>query len=182
MRLYRYFAETQNLNWVNIVQKIVNGINRSKSRVHGMRPIDVNFTNAQKVWRKIYGNILSAKESKRLGKIKPKFMEGDFVRMSREKGQFEKGYLPNWSDEILEIDKVKKQIRPILYKLRDEKGEKFKGSFYGEELARVRKDANTTYRIEKVYNKRTNSDGSKELLVKFAGYPERYWIKMNDLV
>ncbi|KAL3075505.1 hypothetical protein niasHS_012012 [Heterodera schachtii] len=108
-RLYRYFAEKETLNWVDAVQKIVDGINSSPSRVHD-----------------------------------------EFVRMSREKGQFEKGYLPNYGDEILEIDEVLKAVRPIRYKLRDEHGEKFKGSFYEQELARVRKDAETSYRIEKV--------------------------------
>ncbi|KAL3102612.1 hypothetical protein niasHS_000315 [Heterodera schachtii] len=107
-RLYRYFAEKETLNWVDAVQKIVDGINSSPSRVHD-----------------------------------------EFVRMSREKGQFEKGYLPNYGDEILEIDEVLKAVRPIRYKLRDEHGEKFKGSFYDQELARVRKDAETSYRIEK---------------------------------
>ncbi|KAL3081237.1 hypothetical protein niasHS_012649 [Heterodera schachtii] len=107
-RLYRYFAEKETLNWVDAVQKIVDGINSSPSRVHD-----------------------------------------EFVRMSREKGQFEKGYLPNYGDEILEIDEVLKAVRPIRYKLRDEHGEKFKGSFYEQELARVRKDAETSYRIEK---------------------------------
>ncbi|KAL3096549.1 hypothetical protein niasHT_025071 [Heterodera trifolii] len=124
-RLYRYFAEKETLNWVDAVQKIVNGINSSPSRVHD-----------------------------------------EFVRMSREKGQFEKGYLPNYGDEILEIDEVLKAVRPIRYKLRDEHGEKFKGSFYEQELARVRKDAETSYRIEKVYRKRKRTDGTTEMLVE----------------
>lgn len=42
--------------------------------------------------------------------------------MSRGKAQFEKGYLPNYGDEILEVDAVKAHMRPIRYKLRDEKG------------------------------------------------------------
>lgn len=182
MRLYRYFAEAHTLNWVDIVQKVVNGINHSRSRVHGMRPVDVTFSNAQKVWEKIYGNILSTKIKKGKEKIKPKFNKGDFVRMSRDKGHFEKGYLPNWGDEILEIDQIKEQSIPLVYKLHDEKGEKFKGSFYNEELSKVRKDADTSYRIERVYKRKTNKDGTKELLVKFVGYPERYWIKNSDLV
>lgn len=178
MRLYRYFAEKHSLNWIDVVQLIVNGINRSKSRVHGMRPVDVNFKNAQKVWKKIYGEELSAN----LKNTKKKFVVGDTVRMSRGKGQFEKGYLPNWSDEILEIAAIKNQSRPVLYKVQDEKGQKFTGNFYGEELAKVRKGAETTYRIEKIFKKRTNPDGTKELFVKFFEDQDRYWIKDSDLV
>uniref|UniRef100_A0A914GUJ9 Integrase catalytic domain-containing protein n=1 Tax=Globodera rostochiensis TaxID=31243 RepID=A0A914GUJ9_GLORO len=141
-RLYRYFAQKENLNWVDVVQKIVDGINRSPSRVHGMRPIDINFQNAQQVWKRMYG--------KQAGSKRQRFHKDEFVRMSREKGQFEKGYLPNYGDEILEVDEVLKKVRPVRYKLRDDKGEKFKGSFYQQELVRVRKDAETSYRIEKV--------------------------------
>ncbi|KAL3117887.1 hypothetical protein niasHT_006443 [Heterodera trifolii] len=158
-RLYRYFAEMETLNWVDAVQKIVDGINNAPSRIHGMRPIDV----------------MTFQMLRKCGS------EYEFVRMSREKGQFEKGYLPNYGDEILEIDEVLKALRPIRYKLRDEHGEKFKGSFYEQELARVRKDAETSYRIEKVYRKRKLSDGSTEMLVKFIGYPNREWINESQL-
>ncbi|KAL3072231.1 hypothetical protein niasHT_035492 [Heterodera trifolii] len=173
-RLYRYFAESETLNWVDVVQQIVDGINSTPSRVHGMRPIDVNFENAQKVWKRIYES-----PQKRQ---KPRFHKDEFVRMSREKGQFEKGYLPNYGDEILEIDEVLKAVRPIRYKLRDDRGEKFRGTFYEQELARVRKDADTSYRIEKVYKKRRKPDGSTEMLVKFIGYPEREWIDESQIV
>uniref|UniRef100_A0A914IEW9 Integrase catalytic domain-containing protein n=1 Tax=Globodera rostochiensis TaxID=31243 RepID=A0A914IEW9_GLORO len=173
-RLYRYFAQKENLNWVDVVQKIVDGINRSPSRVHGMRPIDINFQNSQQVWERMYGKQIESKRQR--------FHKDEFVRMSREKGQFEKGYLPNYGDEILEVDEVLKKVRPVRYKLRDDKGEKFKGSFYEQELARVRKDAETSYRIEKVYRKRRKPDGSTEMLVKFIGYPEREWINESQLV
>ncbi|KAI3407892.1 hypothetical protein GPALN_013205 [Globodera pallida] len=66
--------------------------------------------------------------------------------MSKAKNQFEKGYIPNYGDEILEIDAVKRHMKPTRYKLRDGKGEKFKGFFYNEELAPVRKEAETTFR------------------------------------
>ncbi|KAL3124261.1 hypothetical protein niasHT_006649 [Heterodera trifolii] len=177
-RLYRYFAEMETLNWVDAVQKIVDGINSAPSRIHGMRPIDVDFSNAQKVWKRMYHRQPPLIRRKR----RPHFQKDEFVRMSREKGQFEKGYLPNYGDEILEIDEVLKAVRPIRYKLRDEHGEKFKGSFYEQELARVRKDAETSYRIEKVYRKRKLSDGSTEMLVKFIGYPNREWISESQLV
>ncbi|KAL3078526.1 hypothetical protein niasHT_036874 [Heterodera trifolii] len=159
-RLYRYFAEKQTLNWVDTVQKIVDGINSAPSRVHGMRPIDVNFQNAQKVWKQMYGQQLPNISQRRA----PRFRKNEFVRMSREKGHFEKGYLPNYGDEILEVDQVLKAVRPIRYKLRDDHGEKFRGTFYEQELARVRNDDKTSYRIEKVLRKRRKPDGSTDML------------------
>ncbi|KAL3096673.1 hypothetical protein niasHS_004192 [Heterodera schachtii] len=129
-RLYRYFAEKETLNWVDIVQEIVDGINHSPSRVHGMRPIDVNFKNAQSVWKRMY-------QTRPPIRRPPRFYKDDFVRMTREKGQFEKGYLPNYGDEILEVDEVLKGVQPVRYKLRDDHGEKFRGTFYEQELARL---------------------------------------------
>nr|CAD2200843.1 unnamed protein product [Meloidogyne enterolobii] len=178
-RLYRNFAQRKTLNWIDVLEKILEGINKAKSRTHGMRPIDVNFDNAQKVWKRIYGDIFSSTNN---NKIKPKLKKDDFVRMSLEKGAFEKGYIPNWGDEILQVDKIKETPLPIQYKVRDDKGEKFKGSFYNEELTRVRKDADTEYRIEKVVRKRKRPDGTFDILVKFIGYPEREWIHESQLV
>jgi hypothetical protein len=176
-RLYRYFSQNKTLIWIDIITKIVKGINKSFCRVHGMRPIDVNFKNAQKVWNKIYGNIFSNKTQN-----KSKFKKDDYVRISRDKGQFEKGYIPNWGDEILKVNKVKDYMNPILYKLSDDNGEKIKGSFYEKELSKVNKDASTEYRIEKVIRKKKRNDGTFDVLVKFIGYPEREWIHESQLV
>jgi hypothetical protein len=125
-RLYRYFAQYQTKEWIKVLPKIVNAINHSKSRAIGMRPVDVTPENAEDVWNKQY-----AKEFYGHNKSKPKFKEGDFVRMSLDKGKFEKGYLTNWNDEILEVDQVKSKSIPHTYKVKDEKGEEFKGHFYG---------------------------------------------------
>lgn len=178
-RLYRYFAQHQNLNWINVIPQIIDGINHSKCRIHGLRPVDVNEKNAQKIWKHIYGDELRIDKQ---GEKKPKFKKGEFVRMSRGKGLFEKGYIPSWGDEILEIDAVKDHVYPHRYKVKDERGEPFKGHFYAEELSRVRKEADTTFRIEKVFRKRKLIDGTYEVLVKFIGYPEREWIHETKLV
>lgn len=184
-RIYRYFSQKQTLNWVDILAKIVSAINHSKSRAlgGGLRPIDVNFTNANRIWELNYGSILRTTTKKGRNQ-KAKFKLNDHVRMSRDKGVFEKGYLPNYGDEILEIDAIKKGSykNPVRYKVRDERGEKFRGKFYEHELTGVRKDAETSYRIEKVYRKRTDKDGKKQLCVKFIGYPGREWIDESQLV
>lgn len=175
-RLYRYFAEKQTHNWTGVLPQIVNAINHSKSRVHGMRPVDVNFDNAQQVWERIYGNEYGRHKTKR------KFSKGDFVRLSRGKGKFEKGYYTNWGDEILEVDAIKKQSHPIVYKIKDDRGEQFKENFYEQELTKVRKDAETSYRIQEVLRKKKRRDGTYDMLVKFIGYTEPEWIHESQLV
>ena len=174
-RVYRYFSEKHSLNWVEVIPKIVNAINHSKSRITGMRPVDVNFKNAQGIWEKVYGNSFLPPDKK------PRYKKKQTVRIAADKGVFDKGYLPNFSDEIVEISAVKKG-RPHTYKLIDHKGEPFANNFYEEELARTKRNAETSYRIEKILRKRTNKDGTRDFYVKFIGYPENEWIKETDVV
>jgi hypothetical protein len=176
-RLYRYFHQYQTKEWTKVLPKIVKAINHSKSRVIGMRPIDVNPDNAQALWNKQYAKDFFGKN-----KAPPKFKKGDFVRMSLDKGIFEKGYITNWGDEILEIDQVKDTSKPYTYKVKDEKGEEFKGHFYGPELSKVRKDDKTEYRVEKILRTRKRKDGKKEYLIKFIGYSDPLWIHEKDLI
>lgn len=175
-RLYRYMSYRSKAVWVETLPQIIDAINHSKTRTHGMRPVDVTPENAQQVWQKLYGGEFDIKK-----KVKSKFKKGDYVRMSRGKGLFEKGYIQNWGDEILEVDEVKKQGKPIQYKVKDEKGNRFKGNFYEQELTRVRKEAGTQYRIEKVLRKKKLADGTYEILVRFIGYPnDTHWIHESD--
>ena len=40
----------------------------------------------------------------------PKFKVGDYVRISKYKNVFAKGYTPNWSEEVFVIKKVKNTV------------------------------------------------------------------------
>ena len=105
----------------------------------------------------------------------PAFAVGDRVRISKYKRKtFDKGYTPNWTEEVFTIDKIQ-MTHPITYKIRDENGEDIKGTFYREEL---QKTDQKIYRIEKIIRKR----GDKAL-VKWKGYPEEFnsWIPLKDL-
>ena len=174
-RLYRIFSEHNTLNWLKYLPQVVDGINHSYCRVTKMRPVDVNFKNAQTLWKNIFGNEFSNKSDD-----KPKHNLGSNVRMANYKETFDKGYLPNWSDEILTIAKVKKG-KPYTYKVKDDKGEMFEGNFYSEDLGKTRKDSETTYRIKVLKNRTRN--GIKEYYVKFLGYSDPpQWIPKTDIV
>ena len=58
---------------------------------------------------------------------KPKFAIGDKVRTSKYKRKiFDKGYTPNWTEEIFVIDKVL-LTKPVTYSIVDLTGEEIKG-------------------------------------------------------
>ncbi|KAL3115095.1 hypothetical protein niasHT_017939 [Heterodera trifolii] len=83
------------------------------------------------------------------------------------------GYIPNYSDHVYTVDEAR-STNPQHYLLKDYYGTKLKRKFYLPELTKVQVDENTMYRIEKKYKERMR-DGKKEILVKFIGFPEKYW-------
>ena len=59
--------------------------------------------------------------SKEISNEDPKFKIGDIVRISKYKNIFAKGHVPNCSEEVLVIEKVKNTV-PWTYVLSDLKG------------------------------------------------------------
>jgi len=106
------------------------------------------------------------------------------VRLNKAKAIFDKGYMPNWTKEHFTIEKsvqdhshMKSKRR--VYKIIDFSGEPINGSFYPEELQLI---SDNQYRIERVLRRRTAADKTKELFVKWKGWPEKYnsWITETD--
>ena len=63
---------------------------------------------------------------------KPKFKVGDKIRISKYKRKtFERGYTPNWTEEVFIIDKMQ-YTNPIAYKTKHLSDKGIKGSFYTE--------------------------------------------------
>ena len=107
-----------------------------------------------------------------------KFKVGDKVRISKYKRKlFDKGYTPNWTEEVFIIDKIQ-YTNPITYKLKDLNNEEIQGSFYEAELLKAKQEV---FRIDKVIRK---DHKKKQALVKWKGYSDDFnsWIPLKDLV
>ena len=65
-----------------------------------------------------------------------RFKVGDRIRISKFKNIFAKGYAPNWSKEILIVDKINDTV-PYTYNLKDLNDEETKGGFYDKELQKT---------------------------------------------
>ena len=105
----------------------------------------------------------------------PKFKVGDHVRISKYKNIFAKGYMPNWSEEIFIIKKIK-NIVPWTYVINDLNGEGIIGIFYEKELQGTNQQE---YRIEKVIKRKRN-----KLYFKWKGYDNSFnsWIDKKDIL
>ena len=104
--------------YFDVLDDIVNKYNSTVHRTVKMKPIDVTFNSY-------------AEYNKDFNKKDPKFKVGDYVRISKYKNIFDKGYSPNWSEEIFV---VQKNTIPWTFVISDLNGEPITGSFYEKEL------------------------------------------------
>jgi transposase InsO family protein len=163
-RMFRYFTHRGSYKWVDVLKDLVRSYNQSihRSLPKGMTPEKASeVKNQGVVWEH---------QEKAVGVKAARYSIGDGVRISKHKGTFAKGYLPNWSEEIFSITEVDTRFQPPMYTIQDEQGNKIKGKFYEQELQKV-SNPNKMYAIEKIIRRR----GSK-YLVKFLGYPGNYWV------
>jgi hypothetical protein len=77
---------------IDALKDILHSNNLSHHRSIGMAPIDVKPDKEDEIVRRLY----SQKPP-----LKCKYDVGDRVRIVKYKQVFEKGYLPNWTDENL---------------------------------------------------------------------------------
>jgi hypothetical protein len=176
-RLYRFFSEQNTTRWVDAIQKVVDGINASVNRTTGVAPNSVTFKNARQLHDKLY----KGEDEEVVDKRKPLSI-GQIVRISGERGIFDKGYLPTFTDELFKIRAITGGSPVTAYKLEDLGGEEILGVFYREELVPTSVDE-TSHRIAEVLKTRTRK-GVKEHFVSWLGYSPQHnsWIRDEDIV
>ena len=100
------------------IDKLENIINKCNNTYHStikMKPVDVRSNTY-------------IDYSKEINNKDPKFKISDFVRISKYKNIFAKGYTPNWSEEVFVFKKVKNTL-PWTYVINDRNGEEIVGRF-----------------------------------------------------
>ena len=159
------------MRWVDVIQDLVNAYNHSRHHSIGMAPADVQKKDQHRLWVRLYGDGDTH--------LKPSILQGSMVRSSRNKTIFYKGYMPNWTKEHFTVSLAvppRKWTKRRVYKLVDYNEEPVKGSWYPEKLQEI---LDNQYRIEKVLRRRILPDGTKELFVRWEGWPDKYnsWMK-----
>lgn len=165
--LWQQFSYNGTYKWNgDELNSIMKRYNKKVHRTIGMPPNAVSYINADKLLTTVYSHLKL--------RPKPKFAVGDFVRISKYKSAFSKGYTGNWSVEIFQIVKVN-TTNPITYQLQDENKQPILGGFYEQELQKVKYP--DVYLVEKVLKKR----GDK-VLVKWLGLNSTSWIDKNNKI
>lgn len=162
-----------------------------------MKPNEVNSHNEQRLRDTVYNykrlepseavaatkttastTLVSGSHRKqRLQRRSAKFKVGDYVRLSKYRTVFEKGYTPNWTAEIFRIRKVQYNTDPITYLLDDYQNREIEGSVYAEELQSVKHP--DVYLVEKIIRRRNG-----QVYVKWLGFgPEHNsWTLEKDII
>jgi transposase InsO family protein len=93
-RLFRCMTRSHNKKWIDVIDDVVNLYNRSHHRSIGTAPIYVTSENEDEIARRQYPP-------------KPPFKYRYDVRVrvqiAKYKHVFQKGYMPNWTEEIFTI-------------------------------------------------------------------------------
>ena len=184
-KMWKYFSANSTNKYIDILDGLVDQYNNTKHSSIKMTPVEASEKkNENIVYMNLYPDHERGRErrgeSRRskassLSPVHPKFAIGDRVRIAKKKKTFEKGYTPNWTEEIFTISKVQ-YTSPITYKITDYNEEEIQGTFYEQEL---QKTSQEIYRIEKVIKK-----GKTKSLVKWKGYSDEFnsWVDNKDLV
>ena len=160
-KMWTRFTAENTRNWIDMLGKLMKDYNSTVHHTTKYKPIDA-AANESDVWNNI-------ETSRIVERTVPKFKVGDSVRISRIKGIFEKGYLPNYSEELFKIVEVKR-TDPVTYILKDLQTEIVAGGFYEQELQKATQDV---FRIEKVLRKKT-INAIPHGLVKWLGYSNKF--------
>ena len=161
-KTYKYMTSISKNVYIDKLDDIVNEYNNTYHTKIKMKPIDVKDNTYINTDKEIYNK-------------DPKFKVGDRVRISKYKSIFAKGYMPNWSEEVFFIKKVKNTVL-WTYVIDDLNGEGIIGTFYEKELQKTNQEE---FRIEKVIKRKGN-----KIYVKWKGYNNSFnsWIDKASLV
>lgn len=167
-KMWKQFSMQGTYKWIDIVSGLVNDYNNTKHRTIKMKPNQVSKKYEKALLNSVYSHVKIFK--------KGKFKVGDYVRISKNRHIFDKGYTPNWTTEIFSIRKV--QItNPVTYLLNDYEKNPIKGGFYEAELQKAKYP--DTYLVERVVRKKNG-----KLYVKWLGFDSTHnsWIAEKDML
>ena len=164
--MWKYFTYKQTHKWVDILPKFLENYNNTVHSSIKMKPKDVTLQNDHQAWLALYGHEMAASGAR------PKFSIGERVRITKYKGTFKKGYLPNWTEEQFEVSSIIYSVPPV-YRIKDLNGEEILGTFYEDELQKVGGSSDELFRVEQIL-KTKKVKGRRYYLIKWKGYPDSF--------
>lgn len=165
-------------DWSTALPDVVQSYNQRLHRGVNMTPNQAEKVHPSKIWHE--------NERNHFNKLPPpkdyKFKLHDPVRVSLNKGAFDKESGENFSTKLYYITNRTNPDGIPRYKVKNDKNEGINGSFTDNELQKVIIDQNTSYRIEKILTKRLK-DGVKQVKIRWQNYDASYdsWVDEEEV-
>lgn len=175
-RMWKYFTMTGKKRYLEILSTLISSYNSSYHRTIKMTPNQVTPANSRQVLFNTHG-VYDAKDLHERHENNTGLKPGSKVRISYQPGKFDKGFQPNWTDEVFEVRNVAATAKKPYIKLKDLENEEIKGRFYPEEVQEVHQGL---YRIEKIIRK----DKRRGWYVKWLNHGPQFnsWIDPDSIV
>lgn len=173
VKIFKYLTHTNSFKYNDVLDDIIKSYNTGYHRTIKMAPIEVNDCNIVEVYKNIRESQGVPMKLKR-----PKLKIDDYVRITKYKNVFAKGYLPNWTSEIFIVKDIVKRD-PVVYKLVDLEGEDITGVFYEQEVQKIKFQKGMEGAIEKII-KQERKGKNLQYYVKWRGYTSAYNSWLNS--
>jgi hypothetical protein len=170
--IHRNFTRRGEEKFLDVLPDILKAYNNRWHSSLDTSPARVDLVDKETIWYRLYD------PTKHFESPRPKLEKGDYVRISKARTVFLRGYTPNWSVEVFRVDGVL-PTSPVTYTIVDWGGEEIKGTFYEQELQKVKEPAE--FKVEKVL-RRKKEGGKNMAFVKWLSYPDKFnqWISEDD--
>ena len=110
--MWKYLTANNTRFYLDVLDQMVKNYN---DKVHGTIKMTPKEASKDINRGKVYFNIIRKQDKSRPS---IKYKKGDSIRISKYKRHFEKGYTPNWTEEIFTIDIIN-MTNPVTYRVRD---------------------------------------------------------------
>ena len=175
--LFRYMTHENTDRYIDALPFLVHTYNNRKHRMIGMSPAEAELPGRTYHIRRKQELVYS-----KIKRTKPKYKIGQTVRISIMKGKFDRGFTPQFKEEIFKIKSISTRLPKPTYELETlEQDETLEGNFYESELTPV--DEPEVFAIEKILRtKKDKKTGEKMALIKWKGYKNPSWTYEKDIV
>ena len=185
--LVQIMEQNNSLRWIDFLRPALDIYHSRYHRSLQMSPDEAGEEiNHDKILRQNLKRYAKFDRIRYLKNKKPtKFKIGQFVKLFRKKGAFEKGYAKNVTKEYFEIYHIDRKLSKDRYYLKDLAGDKVIGSFYEDYLVAFQPGPNgAVFDLDPNYNgRRKNIRGVPHIFVKWLGWPKKFnqWVPVDDV-
>ena len=180
--MYKYLTERETWKYADVLDRLVDTYNgRGHRTLKGMTPDEADLPENEARVQAIF-NERYAKAAERR-RLKLPFKVGDMVRIKTEAknvSSSNRAYAEQFHGEYFVVHSINRRMPVAMYKLESmDTGEVIQGSFYKEEMQRVRGDV---FKVERVLGRRRRR-GVLEYKVRWLFFGPRHdsWVPAGNL-